>query len=202
MVEKLNPQELATVDYYDSLTSEWIESHSTPHYWNTAFERFGKLLPKGFVIEVGAGAGRDAKDLISMGYKYLGTDVSENLLEVARANNPDATFLNRSVYELGFWDDAFDGFWASAVLLHQPKDKVGLALDELHRVTRPGGVGFISLKYGEGEQVESDGRLFSYYDYREFDSYLQDSGLQTTEKIIWPAGRYATWLIYLVKTIK
>lgn len=202
MVEKLSPQESATIDYYNTLSSEWIESHSTPHYWNTAFERFGKLLPKGFIIEVGAGAGRDAKDLTAMGYKYLGTDVADNFLAAAKANNPDATFMKRSVYELGFWDNAFDGFWAAAVLLHQPKDKVGLALAELHRVTRPGGVGFISVKYGEGERVEDDGRYFSYYDFRELDSYLQASGLQTMEKIIWPAGRYATWLMYFVKAIK
>lgn len=202
MTEKLNPQEKATVNYYNRLSDEWISTHSTPHYWNTAFERFHKLLPEGKLLEVGAGAGRDAMELWSLGYDYTGTEISQNMLDHARENNPYLTFLPRSVYELGFPDNSFDGFWAAAVLLHLPKDRVGLALSELHRVTRSGGMGFIAIKYGDGERVEADGRFFAYYSYRELEQVLTRVGLEPREKIIWPSDLNTTWLMYFVRTLK
>lgn len=113
-----------------------------------------ELLPTGKVLEIGSGGGRDAKELIAKGYKYTGTDVSKGLLEEARKANPSTVFLRQSVYDLDFPDNTFDGFWASAVLLHIPKDRIDEALSRLRAVVRNDGIGFISIKQGEGQKIE------------------------------------------------
>lgn len=41
-------------------------------------------MPAGKILEVGSGGGRDAKDLIEMGYEYIGIDISKGLLEEAK----------------------------------------------------------------------------------------------------------------------
>ena len=100
-----------------------------------------------------------------MGYDYTGTDVSKGLLDAAQENNPGAKFYQMGVYDMDFPDNGFDGFWACAVLLHLPKSKITKALQSIHDIVCPEGVGFISLKEGEGEEYVDepppDGKRFS-----------------------------------------
>src|SRR3989344_37116 len=182
---KLTPQEKLTIEAYDQNATTWAQSRNKKGDWAKEKETFKEYLPSGKVLEIGSGGGRDAKDLIEMGYEYTGTDISKGLLEEARKNNPKATFLLQSVYELDFPEKTFDGFWACAVLLHMPKDRMSEALKSIHNVIKKGGIGFISLKKGEGEKfVEGDHvgiaykRFFSFWEEDEFTSYLEQNNFE------------------------
>ena len=135
---KLTPQEKLTIEAYDQNATTWAQSRNKKGDWAKEKETFKEYLPSGKVLEIGSGGGRDAKDLIEMGYEYTGTDISKGLLEEARKNNPKATFLLQSVYELDFPEKTFDGFWACAVLLHMPKDRMSEALKSIHNVIKKG----------------------------------------------------------------
>ncbi len=140
---------------------------------------FKKLLPSGNVLEIGAGTGRDAKELIALGYDYTGSDVSEELLNIARKEVPAAKFVAQSLYDLNF-PKKFDGFWASAVLLHVPKKRIDEAFASIKSTLKPGAVGFISIKDGEGEElqkrkmggIETD-RFFCFWRKDNFDRTLE-----------------------------
>src|SRR3990172_7698795 len=119
----LTPKERETIRYYDKTASQWASQHLTHKFWGR-MTTFYKLLPKGKVIEIGCGGGRDAKDYLIGRYDYVGTDASGGLLNEASKRNPNCKFLKRSVYDLDFPENSFDGFWASAVLLHIPKGKI------------------------------------------------------------------------------
>jgi hypothetical protein len=52
--------------------------------------------------------------------------------------------------------DLFDGIWASASLLHVPKEKLGDVLHRLNRALKKNGVLFMSFKYGNFEGIRDD----------------------------------------------
>lgn len=50
------------------------------------------LLPKGLIVEVGCGSGVLARTLTDAGFDVFGIDASAAMIELARANAPDARF--------------------------------------------------------------------------------------------------------------
>lgn len=206
MKKEFTPEELLTIASYDRTAKEWTRNHSTADFWASEFTRFKTYLPKGKILELGAGGGRDARLFIDGGYYYIGTDVSGGLLEQARIANPTGLFLRQSIYNLVFPKDYFDGFWASAVLLHIPKNRLKEALEKINHVTRKSGIGFISIKEGQGEKIEEDleygEKLFSYFSDEEFATYLYDCNFD----VLWhqrrPMSEKTIWLTYLVETRK
>ena len=59
--------------------------------------------------------------------------------------------------------EAYDGVWASACLLHVPRDELAGVLGRIHRALKRDGVFYASFKIGHGD----DGRdnLGRYYNY-------------------------------------
>lgn len=206
----LTPEEQLTVTSYNSTAHAWAEAHSTEDFWREELEAFGRHLPTGTVLEIGCGGGRDAEALINLGYDYVGTDAAPNFVEVAKARNPQGSFEVSSVHNLPFEHDSFDGFWASAVLLHISKDRINPALKRLHEVTKSNGIGFIAIKEGQGEhikeEVSTDGnpynRFWAFYSDDEFRGRLAESGLDVLEFMYKPMSERTKWLIYLVKVVK
>src|SRR3989338_777066 len=123
-----------TVEYYNAHANEWAKEHGgyeDKSFWFEEMGIFNEYLPKGKVVEFGSGAGKDAKSLIRLGYDYVGTDASSGLIEVARKNNPGATFLNMPLENLRLPKSSFDGFWTAATLLHIPKKEIGKVLSNI-----------------------------------------------------------------------
>ena len=67
---KLSQEEKLTIKSYNEGALDWTREHSDP-YWQEEFIILKKLLPKGKILEVGCGGGRDAKTLIKMGRSRL-----------------------------------------------------------------------------------------------------------------------------------
>lgn len=201
---ELTPQEQTTLETYERIAPKWASTHNG-NFWATEIAQFHQLLPSGSVLEVGSGGGRDARELIALGYDYTGTDISPAFLAEASKQNPNGRFLLSSVYELDFPPETFDGFWASAILLHLPKDRLNYALQRIKACVKKGGLGFISVKQGEGskllhEQVDGEPceRFFSYYSEPEFTAVLESEGFSVIDFHI-KEGRKETWLVYLVR---
>src|SRR5579859_908314 len=101
-MSKLLPDEQITLDTYEKIAAIWVSSYSPAGFWVEQLKKFNKLMPTGKILEIGAGSGRDAKELVSLGYDYVGTDISIKLLEAARKALPGQKFYKQSVYELSF----------------------------------------------------------------------------------------------------
>lgn len=200
---ELNPEEKITLETYNATAKQWSEKHATVGFWREEMEIFRTLLPGGKILEIGSGGGRDAKELIALGYKYIGTDISTGLIEVAKRENPRAAFLAQSVYDLDFPEGTqFDGFWASAILLHIPKARIDEALRRITKFMRENAVGFISLKQGEGERMEDDKRFFAYYSEEEFKKVLQRNDFEVIQTTAHPMSEKTTWLCFFMRVLK
>jgi len=201
-------REKLTIEAYNKTAQDWADAHADISFWGEEFEVFNKLLPSGNVLEIGCGGGRDAELLINNGYNYLGTDPAEKFIETAQRRNPTGMFEVKRADEIDYPKDSFDGFWASAVLLHIPKNKIDGVLTKLKLVTKRGGIGFIAIKEGYGELVKeetsSDGNVYqqfwAFYTDEEFRKVLERNGFSVEEFIYKPMSERTKWLIYFVKS--
>lgn len=205
---KLTSVEQQTLDAYNKNAAIFAATRNIKNDWLQEKNKFKQYLPKGKILEIGSGGGRDANDLMAMGYEYTGIEISEGLISEAKKIAPKATFLFQSVYELSFPKDTFDGFWTCAVLLHMPKARISEALKSIHNVVKNGGIGFISLKRGEGEKfTEGDHvgisykRFFSFWHEDEFTSILQKNYFEILESYELEHSN-KRWLTFFVKVNK
>jgi SAM-dependent methyltransferase len=75
-----------------------------------------------------------------------------------RLNHPVQAMLFHELDER----EAFDGVWASACLLHAPRDELAGILARIHRALRPEGLFYASYKVGHGDGRDSLGRYYNY----------------------------------------
>ncbi|MBI5152872.1 MAG: class I SAM-dependent methyltransferase [Parcubacteria group bacterium] len=179
----LSPEEQKTLESYAKIAKERAKTHSNPNVWRNEFEEFRKFLSRGSILDVGCGNGRDAPLFIESEYRYVGVDLSPEMIMCAREFAPSATFCEGDMYALPFPQDSFDGFWASASLLHIPKRNITKVLQEIKRVVKIGGIGFFAIKEGNGERMVEgryggDERFFAFYGQTEFADVLQKNGFE------------------------
>jgi ubiquinone/menaquinone biosynthesis C-methylase UbiE len=88
------------------------------------------------VLEVGCGAGYSTKQIQNWFpdcSRFIASDLSSDLIEIARRKNPDLSCIQQSAYELAHPDKSFDLVIMLEVLEHL--DRPELALAELQRVS-------------------------------------------------------------------
>ena len=177
---QLTELEHQTQRAYDVAARQWAAARSTADFWAAEHARFAELLAApARVLDLGCGTGRDIGALTRSGYEVVGADLSAGMLEQARREHPEAELIEASLYELPLKNESLDGVCSAATLLHVPHERLPQALGEIHRVLRPGGVVFCSVKAGEGERlVEGDvgPRFFAFHDAEGFARAFSEAG--------------------------
>ena len=137
-----------TIDFYNKKAKEWAEGRvvGKGSYRERLVSEFKEIIPNGKILEIGCGAGLDARILANSGFDYIGTDASIELIKLSRNLNPNLNFIEMPVEKLNFPKNTFDGFWSSATLLHIHKDKINGVLDKIRNVCKPKAIGLITLK--------------------------------------------------------
>ncbi len=130
---------------------------------SSLYETFTQhLAPGARVLDAGCGSGRDAKAFQEMGYQVEAFDASPAMVELAQEH----TGLPVKVMTFADvdWKEKFDGIWCCASLLHVPAVELPGVMRRLADALKPGGVWYVSFKYGDGER-EVDGRRFTDMDH-------------------------------------
>lgn len=134
---------LPTSDY--TPVAEWYdETRNMPdQLLAECFARFTALTgftPPRLVLDAGCGTAQLSVPLLETGHEVVGVDVSEAMLARARAKvRPgwQARFEVGDVRKMDFPDAHFDATVVSKLFQHVPSWE--LAVDEIRRVTKPGG---------------------------------------------------------------
>ena len=112
-----------------------------PEFVRTAEELAASLPAGSRVLEVAPGPGFLAIELAKRGYSVTGIDISKSFVEIAGRNARDAgvtiDFRRGDVARMPFADELFDFVVCVAAFKNFP-DPIA-ALNEMHRVLRPGG---------------------------------------------------------------
>ncbi len=123
---------------------------------------FAELVrPGGRVLDAGCGSGRDALAFHELGFEVTATEAAPRLAELARAHT--GLPIDVLTFDQMAWRDHFDGIWACGSLLHVPRAELPATLRRLRDALVPGGVWFMSFKYGPVER-SANGRRFTDLD--------------------------------------
>ncbi len=148
-----------TTAFYAAEAARYAARGTPPNTRHIA--HFSSLLPPGAaVLELGCGSGRDSAALFAKGLDLTPSDGSPEMAAEAQHR------LGRKVLVLRFADlaaeNAYDGVYANACLLHVPRAELPAILRGIHRALRAGGVFYSSFKEGTAEGRDRLGRLYNY----------------------------------------
>ncbi len=99
-------------------------------------------VPAGHALDVACGTGRHTAYLVERGFETVGIDSSPEMMALARARLPQVRFESADLSAIPFATGHFDLVLCSLALDHV--DDLRGALQEMARVTRPGGTVIIS----------------------------------------------------------
>lgn len=190
-----------TITYYDdnagSFFDATIQIDASSLY--SLFLRY--LTPGAHILDAGCGSGRDSLYFIQHGYKVTALDASEQLAQKA-SQLIGQPVLNLKFDEMNF-TSVFDGIWACASLLHIPSDGLDAVIGQLAQALRPGGILYMSFKYGRHEEMRN-GRFFNDMDESKLRTWLnRQSDLNLLD--VWktrdvrPDRQSEQWLNVIVK---
>ena len=111
-------------------------------------------LRDGLVVDLGCGSGQWARELLRAGYRVLGIDISEDMVELARQKAPRAEFRVGSLFEAEI--PLCDAVTAASEVLnylfdpHNEEQGLDRLIGRVHDSLRPGGV-FVFDVLGPGQ---------------------------------------------------
>jgi SAM-dependent methyltransferase len=192
---------------YDAIAPRYAATWFDDTAMEPTLDDFLRRLPeRGAVLDAGCGPGRDVRAMLSRGVEAVGIDISEGMLQEAKARVRGATFRRMNLTGLLYPPGGFAGVWACASLQHLPQPKAEHALSEFARVLLPGGVLFVTVELGDGEQTDDYGRYRRLYSPAEFHEMVTGAGFvvmqekrSSRDKSTLPNPRPKTWLEIVAK---
>jgi SAM-dependent methyltransferase len=148
-----------TVGYYNRNAARYVADTVEVNV-SALRERFLAEIPAGgFILDAGCGSGRDSLAFLQHSYRVRAFDAAPEIARLA------AELIKQPVQVQRFEElderAAYDGIWACASLLHLPAAELPNALQRLWAALKPDGVLYLSLKHGDGERVDAEGRHFT-----------------------------------------
>lgn len=149
---------------YDLIAEDWHASRREFTAQKYVDLVVGRLEPGAGVLDVGCGTGEPvARYLVEKGFRVVGVDESEAMLEIARRVVPSAEFVRADMREL-----ELDGQFAAVVvwdsLFHVERGRHRAVLQKLSSLLAPGGLLLLSAG-GTGHAgftSEMHGQTFFY----------------------------------------
>lgn len=158
-----------TLEYYKENAANFADTTGTLDFHETE-DRFLSYLSDGAaVLDLGCGAGRDAKYFLSKGYRVTAVDGSPELCRIASQNT--GIEVRCELFEDPSDIEAYDGIWACASILHLPKEELRNVFAKIAWALKPGGILYTSFKYGTFEG-ERNGRYFTDFTEETFAEFM------------------------------
>jgi SAM-dependent methyltransferase len=155
---------------------------------------FADRAPGRRLIDISCGPGHHAHLFTEWGFDVVGIDASPAMIERARADArseraPDFRVADMRRVGVLFAENAFDGAWISASLLHIPETETPSVLAAVHRIVVDRGMVLITLKEGpQGSRIvrdEKDGqaveREFTFWEEPRFRDLVERAGYAVVE---------------------
>lgn len=160
-------------NYYDKNAEKYINA-TFDCDMSKERETFMRLLPpKGKILDLGCGSGRDALAFTKAGFRVTAIDSAPEMCRLAS----EKTGLNiqcQDFRDINFQSE-FDGVWACASLVHLTSDEVEAMFTRINKALKNSGVFYFSLK-GVGSCQPDDVPEFVFYEEQEVDEIINKTG--------------------------
>lgn len=163
-----------TISYYAQTAEQFIQN--TVHTnMDSLYKEFVPLVsPKGTILDLGCGSGRDTLYFSQQGFHVVPLDATKEFV--------DHTFqltgiqpVHTSFANMELAPQSFDAVWACASLLHVPRTELADILKKIRGALKPQGILYLSFKYGIFEGMRN-GRYFTDMDESSLASLMSRTG--------------------------
>jgi cyclopropane fatty-acyl-phospholipid synthase-like methyltransferase len=123
---------------YGRIASAWAQARRLLPREKLYLERFVAMAAaRAHVLDLGCGAGTIARYLIDRGCRVTAVDAAPEMLAIARAACPEATFIEADMLDLKL-ARTFDGIVAWDSVFHVPREAHERLFRAMHSWLRPG----------------------------------------------------------------
>jgi SAM-dependent methyltransferase len=158
----------STLAAYDAhataYADEWL-GQDTPSDLYADLQRWFRR--GGATVDIGCGCGREVAWLGENGFPAVGYDASRGLLAEAQRRFPTLQFRYAALPLLDAIDAQFDNVLCETVIMHLPRREIVVAVQNLVRITRPGGTLYLSWRVTEAadgaDQFDPRGRRYACF---------------------------------------
>ena len=178
-----------TISYYNRNAAEIARDYESLDMRHTVEPVAAYFPPRGSVLEIGCGSGRDAAYLLQRGFNVTATDGSAAMISAAASHHPElAGRLRRHMLPepLPFDPGDFDAVISMATLMHLDRADLSSVFTEIHRVLAAHGVVGISVsteRNGLDETgVDAKGRRFTVMPGEQWAALLEAAGFTLEAK--------------------
>ncbi len=148
-------------EYFEKYGEDYAKSNAIRNIQHKITLRAIELAqwPKGArILDLGCGSGFSMEVLDSKGYKSVGIDISDKMLQFAKESGFDVR--KADARELPFEDESFDGILSISMLQWLGKKDVEKVALECYRVLKQGGTGIIQFYPRSEDEMIRVGRAF------------------------------------------
>jgi 2-polyprenyl-3-methyl-5-hydroxy-6-metoxy-1,4-benzoquinol methylase len=122
------------------------------------------------ILDLGCGPGNITRYLLNKrpGYHITGVDMAPNMVELARANNPAASFITMDIRQISRLKDGFDAIIIGFAIPYLSQDEVATLIANTFQLLNEKGFLYVSFVAGDpaksGYKTASTGdRTYFYY---------------------------------------
>jgi trans-aconitate methyltransferase len=192
--------------YYNRNADAWVARKTNSFIHESVFQKLVKRwLERGNILDIGCSAGVLVPLFLGIGSKlqYTGIDSSTAFLKIAKRRYPQLPFIQADISEKASLPrKSFDGFVATAVLMHVPEYLWDTAFDNLESLMKKGAVGYVTLPIAplSDKRRRGDIRHFTIKNEAEQVAYFKKRGWKIiTKEIKWDFPGDERWRGYIVK---
>lgn len=171
-----------TLQTYKNKLQAYVDN--TPEKINDAeypwIDQALSLIPsEGTILEIGSGAGRNARYILERGYKLECTEAIPEFIDAMQQKGISARLLNVLTDEVGV---QYDMIFANGVIVHFTPAQSEEVFSKVYSALNPGGIFAFSVKMGDGEKWTEEKlgapRYFYYWKLEELRALAKRSGFK------------------------
>lgn len=169
------------VHVFDKRAKEYQEKYMDTSLYHDTFDLFWGYVKKknAEILEIACGPGNITRYLLDRrpDFKILGIDLSPNMLELARINNPEAKFQLLDGRKISELDKKFDAILCGFGLPYLSKTEAIALIGDAAQLLEPGGILYLSTMedaYEKSGPVQSSYGDACYQYYHQAD-YLSEA---------------------------
>lgn len=130
---------------YDKVAGQYYREYYPNKNLIAALNRFDKMLKQNSIIlDAGCGAALHSARILTKRHLFVGVDISQGMLNLAKKDNPKALFMKKDVTRLDFTPETFDGICSFFVIVHLKEPEIKSMLESFHKALKNKGVLLLS----------------------------------------------------------